>query len=290
MNATVSLNLFQTGVLLFAFIGAVRLVGVDRRTTRVVFFAFAMACALLSNLYWLAYDILRPETRMPFAANEIGEWALFLLMGASLGADPVPGALHIEAVCAALFSAASAALWALFMVCNTALWIAWSGEWVQDILTGAAYGYFICRLLVRIRREGVFSGWEWVVLAAVCPVLIAAQAAIFFVPLALKRPLDLFCYALLFAVANSCCIEKHKPKNRIHQGHSQKLESIGKSGGVLYEYRAEIGTYNKGDNKESRENQVRSIFILFHYSSLRKYYLSIATRQSQFFSSNCSIT
>lgn len=189
MNATVSLNLIQTGVLLFAFIGAVRLVGVDRRTTRVVFFAFAMACALLSNLYWLAYDILRPETRMPFAANEIGEWALFLLMGASLGADPVPGTLHIEAVCAALFSAASAALW-----------IAWSGEWVQDILTGAAYGYFICRLLVRIRREGVFSGWEWKVLAAVCPVLIVAQASIFFVPVALKRPLDLFCYALLFAV------------------------------------------------------------------------------------------
>ena len=118
MNMEVVFNLIQTAVLLLVFLGTLRLLGSGMREVRTVLFAFAVASVLLSNLYWLAYDILRPGTRMPFAANEIGEWALFLLLGAALNTQSERMNAKREMLFAALFTAA-----------NAALWIAWSGEW-----------------------------------------------------------------------------------------------------------------------------------------------------------------
>lgn len=190
MNTDAVLNLFFTAVLLLVFLGTLRLLESGKREARAVLFAFAVASVLLSNLYWLAYVILRPGTRMPFAANEIGEWALFLLLGATVNAQSERLTANREVFCAALFTAA-----------NVALWIAWSGEWIEDILTGAAFGYFLCSVVARIRQAEVFPAWEWRLLGISCPVLIAMQTAIFFVPEPMKQPLDLFCYCLLFAVA-----------------------------------------------------------------------------------------
>ena len=190
MNMEIIFNLIQTAVLVLVLIGTLRLLGREEREARIVLFGFAIASVLLSNLYWLAYDILRPGTRMPFAANEIGEWALFLLLGAALHTRSDFSSARRETFFAALFTAA-----------NAALWIAWSGEWIQDILTGAAFGYFLCSLAARIKREELFPKWEWRFLGISCLVLIAAQTAIFYVPEPVKRPLDLFCYCLLFAVA-----------------------------------------------------------------------------------------
>ena len=189
MNMEVVFNLFFTAMLLLVFLGTLRLLGSGKREARMVLFAFAVASVLLSNLYWLAYDILRPGTRMPFAANEIGEWALFLLLGAALNTQSERLAPKREMLFAALFT-----------IANAALWIAWSGEWVDDILTGAAFGYFLCSLAAQIKLAEVFPAWEWRLLGVACPVLLAAQTAIFFVPEPMKQPLDLFCYCLLFAV------------------------------------------------------------------------------------------
>ena len=192
MNWDLFLNLFHIGVLLFVLAGTLRLIEPDRHSLKAALFAFAIASVLLSDVYWLAYVILRPDTRMPFAANEIGEWAFFLLLGASLTSrhpirfqDAKPGMLF-----AVLFSAA-----------NAALWIAWSGEWVQDILTGASFGYLLCAIVSRIRQENALSPFMRRFCVIICTVLIAAQTATFFVPETFAKPLDLFCYALLFAGA-----------------------------------------------------------------------------------------
>ena len=56
----------------------VRLVGESARNLTAVFLSFSFGLWLLTDLYWLIYDLMRPEIRMPFAANEIGEAALFL--------------------------------------------------------------------------------------------------------------------------------------------------------------------------------------------------------------------
>lgn len=189
MNLDVLLTLFQIGMLLFILLGTIRMIGADKRSLKMALFAFAVASVLLSDLYWLAYGILRPGTRMPFAANEIGEWALFLLLGASLTSQhPIRfQSAKPEILCAALFSAA-----------NAALWVAWSGEWVQDILTGVVFGYFLCALVWRVKEENAFSASMWRFCGILCIILIAAQTATFFAPEPVGKPLDLFCYGLLF--------------------------------------------------------------------------------------------
>ena len=215
MNREVVFNLFFTATLLLVFVGTLRLLESEKREARTVFFAFAVASVLLSNLYWLAYDILRPGTRMPFAANEIGEWAMFLLLGAALHPHTVVPTAKREVFCAALFTAA-----------NVALWIAWTGEWIQDILTGAAFGYFLCMLAVQIRHEGAFPAWEWRLLGVSCPVLIAAQTAIFLVPEPMKRPLDLFCYCLLFAVMTILLIRALRSLGKAERASSAVLATF----------------------------------------------------------------
>ena len=192
MNMEVFAAVFQIAVVAGVLFGTLRLLTTAKGSLRLVFFAFATACVLLSELYWLVYALLRPDTRMPFAANEVCEWALFLLLGAALNTD-----------CPALQTSARREMLGsvLFTAANTALWIAWSGEWVQDILTGLCFGYFLCCLTAHIKRDGSFSAAEWRIAGFVCLVLIAAQTATFFVPETLKQPLDLFCYVLLFAGA-----------------------------------------------------------------------------------------
>ena len=157
----------------------------------VAFFGFAIACGLLSTLYWVTFDFLRPETRMPFAANQISELALFLLLAACLRATiPITGYRNGTVVIATV----------LFAVANVALWIGWSGEWVQDILGGVAFGYLLCVVVLCLRCSEALTPQGQAALGIASLVLVVAQASIFFVPGPVKRPLDLFCYALLFAV------------------------------------------------------------------------------------------
>ena len=37
-----------------------------------VFLSFSYSLCLLTDLYWLIYDLMRPESRMPFAASVSG--------------------------------------------------------------------------------------------------------------------------------------------------------------------------------------------------------------------------
>ena len=191
-SANIALILLQIAVLIATLFGSIRAIGTSDHSIPLIFFAFAMTSVLLSDFYWLAYMFLRPETRMPFAANEIAEWAMFLLLGTSLTTG-LPGlfcAARRETLFAALFSAANAALWG-----------AWSGEWVQDIMTGAALGYLLCCLASRLKGSGSLSTPEWGTLGGACVVLIAAESSVLLVPESFKQPVDLLCYALLFAVA-----------------------------------------------------------------------------------------
>lgn len=117
-----------------------------RNTTLIsVFFCFAMGCYLFSNLYWVAYDCLRPDTRMPFAVNEFAECAMILFLSAGLEKtlrEKTKIAWEI------IFSF-------LFIGANIALWILWSGEWVQDIVFGIPYIYFLWLVIRGIRSRGI---------------------------------------------------------------------------------------------------------------------------------------
>lgn len=192
MNAEAVLDLVRLVILVGIFVSGLYYIVRIKKTTRIVFFLLAIASILLSDAYWLVYDIMRPEVRMPFAANEIGEWALFLLLGAALNTSgSVQFAFaRFEIIFAFLFSAA-----------NVALWIGWSGEWIQDIITGIVFAYFICSLVYQIKFENAFADIQWSLLGLVCIVLIVGQTATFFTPAFVSKVLDLCCYILLFLTA-----------------------------------------------------------------------------------------
>ncbi len=103
------------------------------------FFTFAMMSMFLSALYCLIFCIVRPEERMPFAVDEIAECAMLLLVSAGLEALSSKRKKWMPR--AFLFTI-------LYMSASIALWIAWSGEWVQDILFGLPYVY-LAYLLIR---------------------------------------------------------------------------------------------------------------------------------------------
>ncbi|MCR5418238.1 MAG: hypothetical protein K6E84_04910 [Lachnospiraceae bacterium] len=168
--------------------GLIRLIKQDVRAVPVIFFGFGSLCILFSSLYWIVYALLRPDVRMPFAANEIAEWAIFLSFGASLKAASEPGGRASRREILSVI---------LFIVANVALWIAWSGEWLQDIATGIVFGYYVAALAVRMNRTEAVSLPVRRLWGLVCILLVAGQAATFFTQPPLKDGLDLFCYALL---------------------------------------------------------------------------------------------
>ena len=192
MSIETILELFHIAVSLAVLVGCVRTIRHGERYLPLIFFSFSIACFVLSGFYWMAYMLLRPDTRMPFAANEIAEWAIFLLLGEALrtGAPGKHIRVNGEVILAALFTAA-----------NTMLWIAWSGEWIQDILTGLTVGYFICSIVSRMKLENAISEIEWRGFELICLLLVGAQTATFFVLENIKSKLDGLCYFLLFAVS-----------------------------------------------------------------------------------------
>ena len=170
----------------------VRLVSESARNLTAVFLSFSFGLWLLADLYWLIYDLMRPESRMPFAANEIGEAAFFLVIAAMVNSGfRRPTRLPMG------FLAGSC----LFAVSNAALWILWSGEIVEDIVVGAVFAWLYCSIVRSLRSEQALTGPEWIALGALCTALIVCQSLTFIVSEDIKNIPDLFAYILLIAGA-----------------------------------------------------------------------------------------
>lgn len=184
-------NIIQIMVYLMVLIKAAKLFIDSEGSIIVVFFSFAVFSLLIADIYWVAYDILRPDARMPFAANEFGEAAGFLLLASVITAVFGDRLIHETKIML---------LCLLFIAGSTALWIGWSGEWIQDIITGFAFGYWLCVSVMSLRTIDAFSKGGWYAVGLFSMILILCQAAIFFVPDNLKKPLDLLCYALMFTI------------------------------------------------------------------------------------------
>ena len=160
-----------------------------RRSMAPVYFTFALVSNLMSGFYWLAYNLLRGSARMPFAANEFGEIAAFLLMASTLNAvfRGRFAAARLESGCTALFAAASCGLW-----------IAWSGEWLEDILTGLSFGYYLCVCVRSLKQTAALSRVEWVLLGVAAATLLVLQGLTFVLPAPWKSIADGAAYAVMF--------------------------------------------------------------------------------------------
>ena len=191
MNLELYLVLFHTLILLCVSLNAFYTIIHGGQSVKMVFYAFGTVGVLLSNLYWITYVVLRPDGRMPFAANEIGEWAMFLLFGACLLVDRKEKATDNRRVILAAVCIATA---------NTALWIGWSGEWIQDILTGIVFGYFLYAVMVSWKEYLPMPPKGAALTIAVLSAVFILQAMTFFSSQRTAAFLDLLSHILLFAV------------------------------------------------------------------------------------------
>ena len=190
MSEWFAFTIFLIVMQLISLVGAILLAKKNKGFLTVVFFAFGMASGLFSSLFWIAFDLLYHDMRMPIAANEIGEWAMFLLFGSCL--------TTIWAAREFIFSR-EVLFTALFAAASTGLWIAWSGEWIKDILTGLCFGWFLCCTVGALKKTGELKKGEWFGLGVGALLLVCGQTATFFVPETVVQPLDIFCYVLMFS-------------------------------------------------------------------------------------------
>ena len=49
----------------------------------------------------------------------------------------------------------------VFIAASTVLWISRSGEWVRNLMAGAAFGYFFCRLIYSAKQSDSMNSLEW---------------------------------------------------------------------------------------------------------------------------------
>jgi len=145
---------------------SVNLIIKNGKNLTAVFLTFCFTLWLFTDLYWIIYDYMRPESRMPFAANEIGEAATFLMMAAVIN-SAVSSRVRIS-----FFRSFGAVL---FAVCNIALWIAWSGEWIQDLFFGVVYAWFLYSIVRSLTVENALRIRGWITLGALCTLLIGCE-------------------------------------------------------------------------------------------------------------------
>ena len=184
-------NLIYSILFFVIIIRASKLIGKNERSMTAVFFTFSITSLALSYLYWLAYDLLRPEIRMPFAANEVGEMACNLLLASALTTvfSDKGMASYKEAI------------WGIALqIACIFLWIGWSGEWIQDIVSGVALCYLVYMIVKALIVSEAFGRADWIFQGVAITALVALEGLTFALVGDLNRAVDTICYVLIFAI------------------------------------------------------------------------------------------
>ncbi len=180
----------QIVTLIVLLVLTVKLISESARNLTVVFLSFFFALWLLTDMYWIIYDLMRPDARMPFAANEIGEAAMFLSAAATINSVVkrtfrLPVFYHLITL--------------IFAASNVALWIVWSGEIVQDLITGAVFTWLFFNIVRSIKWSQALAKTGWIILFTLCAALIICQGLTLTVPEGVKNVPDLCAYFLMIA-------------------------------------------------------------------------------------------
>ena len=195
MNITevveISILFLQIVVLIYVIYESAKMMKIENNGPFPAFFTFAMIGLLLSNMYGVIFNILRPGKRMPFAVDEIAECASILLISAGL--EVIIKKYKKINIGALVFSF-------LFIACNIALWIVWSGEWVQDIIFGLPYIYFMYLLIIGLKNSDAVSRLEMYLAAVLSFIILIFYTINVFMTGTTKIVIDLVCVFLEFII------------------------------------------------------------------------------------------
>lgn len=155
-----------------------------------ILFIFSIVSWLLSDLYWLAFDVLRSGEHMPLAANELGECAMFLLLSTAI--SKYKNKEERISVFAACFAS-------VFTLANTALWIIWSGEWLQDILSGICLFVLLLTFLQVCEEKKMLNVNVKAVMSLAAILVILFQVLTTYLQNTFTRILEYISYLIMFA-------------------------------------------------------------------------------------------
>ena len=156
-----------------------------------VFFTFSMVSYFLSEVYYFTYNLLIPDTRMPFAANEIAEASMILFLCAVL--EVTMGREKKVNVPVFFFSV-------MFIGSNIVLWILWSGEWIKNVLFGLPYVYFFYLLISGILKSKAASVKEIALLSVIAFVILGMEGAALMPDERIGYILEVSCYPLMYVL------------------------------------------------------------------------------------------
>ena len=163
-----------------------------------VFFTFAMVSYFMSEVYYFAYNFLIPDTRMPFAANEIAEASMILLLCAVL--ETTLGKDRKFNIPAFIFST-------VFIGVNIALWILWAGEWAKNIIFGLPYIYFLYLLIKGVMKTKAASGKEIIIAVVLSTAILAGEAIAPTMNDTLRPIIEISCYPLMYILWILICVK-----------------------------------------------------------------------------------
>ena len=163
-----------------------------------VFFTFAMVSYFMSEVYYFAYNFLIPDTRMPFAANEIAEASMILLLCAVL--ETTIGRERKFDIGAFIFST-------VFIGVNIALWILWAGEWAKNIIFGLPYIYFLYLLIKGVMKTKAASGKEIIIAVVLSTAILAGEAIAPAMNDTVRPIIEISCYPLMYILWILICVK-----------------------------------------------------------------------------------
>ncbi|MBQ3898485.1 MAG: hypothetical protein II741_01450 [Lachnospiraceae bacterium] len=180
----------QVVLLMLVIVASVRLLKRGNDIFLAILFIFSIVSWLLSDLYWLAFDVLRSGEHMPLAANELGECAMFLLLSTAI--SKYKNKEERISVFAACFAS-------VFTLANTALWIIWSGEWLQDILSGICLFGLLSTFLQICEEKKMLKAYVKVVMSVGAFFVILFQVLTTYLQNSFTRILEYISYLIMFA-------------------------------------------------------------------------------------------
>lgn len=124
------------------------------------------------------------------ACNEISECAMILLLCAGLETILKDKRIIAKEFVFTIF----------FIGANIALWIAWSGEWFQDILFGIPYVYFLWLLIRGLKSRGIMSRKELWISATAGFIILAMQIPQLFAQENVIKLIEGWNFVMMFAL------------------------------------------------------------------------------------------
>ncbi len=182
-------NGLQVAVILYCIVRSLNGLRSQTHPLVSVFFALGLLCFFVNDLYWLTHLMMGKGAYPPFSACDISAIGLYLLLSSALDVVFREDTRDVRVVTIPAV---------VFAACNTALWIIWSGEWFQQIVSGLAFACLLFSSARGLKCSGALSRREWRFLAAACGFLIPAEAVLPLLSGGVYKAVDLLCYGVMF--------------------------------------------------------------------------------------------